>query len=238
MKIDSAIHLHQGLAMTRSDINATLGILGILLLGIFLTWYPVVILKIPLPENLAWKSLITAALQTLTTVVIPYVWAFSRLGLSPADLGLTTRKLGTNLLYGCLLYSLALAAFLHCSADPMIANHAVRNVAPLETIGMASGMSLIAAGTDLATRGFILLALARYTHVGFAIAIQNLTWYWGHIPEINMLTGCLGFAGALGLTLTLGILGDVIALRTRNVIGLAMAHILLNVVLTMYIRQL
>jgi hypothetical protein len=218
--------------------DAALGILGIFILGIFLNWYPIVILKIPLPESVTWRFTTTAALQTLTTIVLPYLWAISRLALSPADLGISTRKLGQNFLYGCLLYSLALAAFIHCSADPMIANHAVRNAAPLEAIGMASGMSLIAAGTDLATRGFILLSLARYTHVGFAIAVQNVTWYLGHIPEINMLTGCLGFAGAIGLTLTLGILGDVIALRTRNVVGLAMAHILLNVVLTIYIRQL
>ena len=238
MKVDSTIPLHQGFAMSQRDINAALGVLGIFILGIFLNVYLLSILKVPMPESVVWKSNVSAVIQTLTTIVIPYAWAISRLGLSPADLGLSTRKLGQNLLYGCLLYSLALAVFIHCSADPMIANHAVRNAAPAEAIGMVSGMSLIAAGTDLATRGFILLTLARYTHVGFAIAIQNLAWYLGHIHEINMLSGCLGFAGALGLTLTLGILGDVIALRTRNVVGLAMAHILLNVVLTVYIRQL
>jgi len=238
MKVDNTLPLHKGLAMSREDVNATLGILGIFMLGIFLNWYPIVILKIPMPDSLAWKTIVSAVFQTLTTIVIPCVWAINRLGVSLADFGLNTRKLGQNLFYGCLLYSLALAAFIHCSADPMIANHAVRNADPLDAIGMASGMCLIAAGTDLATRGFILLTLARYTHVGFAIAIQNLTWYLGHIPEINMLTGCLGFMGAIGLTLTLGILGDVIALRTRNVVGLAMAHILLNVVLTAYIRQL
>lgn len=224
--------------MSRRDVNAVLGIVSIFILGIFLKVYPLAILNIPMPDNIALRSFVSGSLQTLTTVVVPYVWAINRLGMSAADLGLSTRKLGINLLYGCLLYSLALAAFIHCSADPMIANHAVRNATPLEAMGMASGMSLVAACTDLATRGFILLTLARYTHVGFAIAVQNLTWYLGHIPEINMLTGCLGFAGALGLTLTLGILGDVIVLRTRNVIGLAMAHILLNVVLTIYIRQL
>ena len=142
------------------------------------------------------------------------------------------------MLQDCLLYSLALTAFIHCSADPLISNHAVGKLPAWEAVGFAASMSLIAAGTDLATRGFILFSLARYTHTSIAILIQNLTWYLGHIHEINLLTGCLGYASALGLTLTLGILGDVVALRTRNVLGLAFAHILLNIVLSLYIRQL
>lgn len=68
--------------------------------------------------------------------------------------------------------------------------------------------------------------------------IQNLTWYLGHIHEINLLTNCLGYMNALGLTLILGVVGDVIALKTRNVVGLAIAHVLLNVALLIYIRQL
>jgi membrane protease YdiL (CAAX protease family) len=176
--------------------------------------------------------------QSVATILIPYIWAMKRLGFSLADLGLSTRKLGRSLLLGCLLYSLALAAFLHCSADPLITNHAVGKLPPMEAVGLASSMCLIAAGTDLETRGFILLTLTRYTHVGFAILVQNLAWYAGHIHEIKLLTGCLGFSGALALTLTLGIIGDLITLRTRNVAGLAIAHILLNVILSLYIRQL
>ena len=40
MKIDSSIQLHQGLAMSRQDVDAAIGILGIFILGVFLTWYP------------------------------------------------------------------------------------------------------------------------------------------------------------------------------------------------------
>ena len=238
MKTDSTIQLHHGFAMSRQDINAVMGIFGIYALGIFLTWYPLSMLDIPLPEGLLSRSATTAIWQTVTTIVIPYIWVMSRLGFTFADLGTSTRNLGRATVFGCLLYSLALAAFIHCSDDPLISNHALGKITSWEAVGLVSSMSLIAAGTDLATRGFILLTLARYTHVGFAIFFQNLTWYLGHIAEINLLTGCLGYAGALGLTLTLGLLGDVIVLRTRNVVGLAIAHILLNVILTLYIRQL
>jgi len=65
-----------------------------------------------------------------------------------------------------------------------------------------------------------------------------LTWYLGHIHEIELLQDCLGYGMALSLTLTLGLLGDAIALKTRNVLGLAIPHILLNIILAIYIRQL
>jgi len=238
MKTDPAIQLHSGFSMSRQDINAALGVLGIYALGIFLTWYPMVVLKIPLPEGIVPRSAANAVWQTVATIILPWSWAMWRLGFSLADLGFSTHKLGRSLLLGCLLYSLAFAAFIHCSADPLISNHAVGKLPALDAVGLAASMSLIAAGTDLATRGFILFSLARHTHVSIAILVQNLTWYLGHMHEIDLLTGCLGYASALGLTLTLGILGDVVALRTRNVLGLAFAHILLNLVLSLYIRQL
>lgn len=238
MKTDPAIRLHSGFAMSRQDINATAGILGIYALGIFLTWYPMVALGIPLPEGIVARSAVNATWQTVATIALPWAWAMWRLGFSLADFGISIHKLGQAMLLGCLLYSMALAAFIHCSADPLITNHAVGKLPTSEAAGLVASMSLVAAGTDLATRGFILFSLARYTHIIFAIFIQNLTWYLGHIHEISLLTGCLGYAGALTLTLTLGILGDIIALRTRNVLGLAFAHILLNIVLSLYIRSL
>jgi hypothetical protein len=238
MKTDPALKLHFGFAMSKQDINAVAGILGIYALGIFLTWYPTAILKIPLPDDIVARSAATALLQTVATIIIPYIWIIKRLDLSFADLGISTRNLWKSAVLGCVLYSLALAAFIHCSDAPVISNHAIGKIAPWDAVLLGFNMSLVAAGTDLATRGFILLGLARYTHISIAIIAQNLTWYLGHIHEINLLSGCLGYAGALGLTLTLGILGDVIALRTRNVVGLAIAHILLNVVLSIYIRQL
>lgn len=93
-------------------------------------------------------------------------------------------------------------------------------------------------GTDLSTRGFILLGLARYSPLIFAIIAQNVFWYVGHLSEIAELSGCLTLWGAIGLTLTLGILGDLVALKTRNILGLAIAHILLNVAMMIFIRNL
>lgn len=99
-------------------------------------------------------------------------------------------------------------------------------------------MSIVASGTDLTTRGFVLLGLARYSPLIFAIIAQNAIWYLGHLSEIGALTGCLTLWGAIGLTLTLGVLGDIVALKTRNILGLAFAHILLNITMMIFIRNL
>jgi membrane protease YdiL (CAAX protease family) len=224
--------------LSRRDIGTATSVMAVFAFGIFLVWFPLAVLKIPQPSGLVANVWFNAAWQTMATIVMPCAWAIWWLDLRLGDLGLTKRNLGHSVLMGCALYAVALVAFVHCSGDPLIANHPVRHLPPVEAFGLASAMSLIAAGTDLATRGFILLILARHTHVIFAIFIQNLVWFLGHLHEISLLTNCLGAYSAIGLTLTLGIVGDVIALKTRNVVGLAIAHILLNVLLSFYLRQL
>ena len=230
---------HVVLPSTRTyRLNQVISILGIFTLGIFLNWFPLVFANIPWPQDRILRPIADALWQTITTIIIPIGWAIWRLGLKPSDMGLSQNNLVKTTLLGCALYSLALASFIHCSDDPLIAKNLLRNVDTIDAIILTSSMSLVAAGTDIATRGFILLTLARYTNVWFAIVVQNLTWYLGHIHEIGLLENCLGYYQALGLTLTLGLLGDAIALKTRNVIGLSIAHILLNVVMVSYMRHL
>lgn len=226
------------LSISQRDLNVALGVMGIIAFGIASQWIPFVTLGVPMPSNPIASMAVTTFWQTLMMVIVPHWWAVKRLGMSLSDLGLNRHKLGINTLLGCALYLIALAAFLHCSGGDLIANHAVRRASVPDAIMLVSLMGLVAAGTDLTTRGLILLTLTRHTHVVFAIFMQNLIWFLGHIQEIKLLTDCLGVTLATGLTLTLGILGDVIVLRTRNVIGLAVAHFLLNVVLSIYIRNL
>lgn len=220
------------------NINLSLGILGICGLGIFLAWFVTAMHLIPLPADPIRSSLVGTLWQFLTTVVIVYWWASKRLRLPLSELGITTRNLGKTTLLGCVLYSLALLAFVSCSNDPMIAQHALRNASSNDAMWLLFSMGLTAAGTDLTTRGFILLGLGRYSPLLFAVVVQNALWYLGHVSEIAQLSGCLTFWGAVSLTLTLGILGDVVALKTKNVAGLAIAHVLLNVAMMVFIRSL
>lgn len=227
-----------GIPVSGYKLNAFLSISGIYLLGMFLTWYLTGIFKIPLPDDVSLRSLTTSILQTICIIIIPYIWAIKRLNFSLQDLGISSKNLVQSILLGCALYTLALAAFIHCSSDPLISNHAVGKKEITDASILLLAMAIGAAGTDLATRGFVLFTLARFTTLPIAIVMQNATWFIGHITEINLLKNCLGLWTAIGLTLTLGILGDVIALKTRNVVGLSIAHVLLNVVLFIYIRNL
>lgn len=222
--------------MTARDFNATVGVLGVTALGILSLWFPTAVLHIPMPQGVVTRTALTTVWQTVALGVLPYLWAVRRLGMTLGDLGLSTRRLLPSTLLGCGLYTIALAAFLHCSAGQMMQGHAVRTAPLAEAVIFCFFMSVVAAGTDLLTRGFILLTLARHSHVVFAIAMQNAIWYLGHVQEIRLLADCLGVGGATLLTLTLGIGGDMVVLRTRNVIGLCIAHVLLNVILTVYLR--
>jgi hypothetical protein len=40
------------------------------------------------------------------------------------------------------------------------------------------------------------------------------------------------------MILDTGLIGDIVALRTRNVVGLALAHVLLNLAMVVFIRSL
>lgn len=222
--------------LSRRDFNAVAGILGITVLSILVVWFPVVVLRVPMPQGVIASTAVTTLWEVSAGVLLPYWWATRRLGLKLPDLGVNTRNLGKSVFWGCALYTIALLAFFHCADGEMMANHTIRKVPLQEAFLLVPMMGLIAAGTDMSTRGFILLTLARHSHVAFAVLMQNVVWFLGHLHEISLLTGCLGFNQAVGLTLLLGVLGDMIVLRTGNVMGLAIAHFLLNIVLSVYLR--
>lgn len=222
--------------MTQRNINALLGVLGILALSILLLWFPYVVLRVPMPKDMVAYSVVNVVWVVLATCVLPYFWAVKRLGMRLDELGLVWNRLGRDLFLGCGLYSIALVAFLYCSGDDLIANHAVGQEPFGRAMILMLCMGIVAAGTDLLTRGYVLLTLTKHTHVIFAIIMQNLVWFTGHLQEIKLLTNCLGTFYAVLLTLVLGIIGDMIVLRTKSVVGLAAAHFILNVILTIYIR--
>ncbi|MFN8178793.1 MAG: hypothetical protein U0167_12765 [bacterium] len=216
--------------------NAALGILGIFMTGIFLTWFPAQVLRVWTPPHPVDRWVFTVIWQTTMVIVMPYAWAGARLGRSPASLGLTRKNLSRSLLLGCALYAIALIAFISAAKTPLIQHHLVRQVPPLRVLELGSAMCLGAAGTDVATRGFILLTLMEVTNIPFAVAMQNIFWMFGHAHEIRMIAGAFGMPGAIALNIFLGLVGDSIVLRTRNVVGIGIAHALLNVAMIIYMR--
>jgi hypothetical protein len=217
-------------------ILAIFSILGVFVFGVFITWLYIVKLRLPLPRDPLGHKLATTLLQSVTTILLPYLWAWRFLGLSPAQLGFTTKNLWKSVLWGCALYALGFLAFSTCTSDPLLSRHPIRHANASQGTAILLTMGLHAATTDFATRGYILLALAAFGPVWLAIVMQNLVWFYGHIYEINLFAHCLGMPVALTLFIGLGLLGDIIALRTRNVAGLAIAHVVLNVAMALSIR--
>ena len=70
-----------------------------------------------------------------------------------------------------------------------------------------------------------------------AIIVQNVLWIVLHIYELEILSDSMTWFGSLLLAITLGILGDMIALKWNSVRPLMLGHIWLNVgwVVTLFI---
>lgn len=221
----------------RRSVLPALSILGVFAAGVGAIWFLVNVVRIPLPADPIRRQLALTSMQSFFTIVVPCAFVGWRFGLRPSRLGLTRSGIGRSLLLGLGLYAIAFAVFAYCSGDPLIARHPIGRLAnPANVALLAFTMALQAATADLATRGFLLLSLAEYTHVGFAILMQNVAWFTGHIYEVQLVQGCLGLPAAALLFLALGVLGDWVALRTRNVVGLAIAHVLLNLAMVGLIR--
>ena len=107
---------------------------------------------------------------------------------------------------------------------------------PLETFVNLAMIGVMAAITDYWTRGFVLLHLSKRYNEFVGILGQNVCWFILHFYEIELLAPYIGWGGAILMTLFLGITGDLVALKTKNLYGLMMGHLLLNVMVAMTSR--
>ena len=124
------------------------------------------------------------------------------------------------MIFGLGVYSIALIAFLLSLGNPNFDKYfrwgtEYSIVEWLLILALVSWMAFV---TDLWTRGFVLMLLAKYQSPWFGIFAQNVTWLVIHLYEIALLYPAMGIFGALALTITLGVLGDIVALKTKNII--------------------
>lgn len=174
----------------------------------------------------------------LVYIFFPFLWVIYWKKEKLADMGITKKNLLISIILGIGVYSIALAIFFFSIDNPSFNESfvsGIKNEKLSQLIFITILVSIMALITDLWTRGFILMLLAKHTSVYFGILTQNITWFLVHIYEINSLQSAITLEGAIALTLTLGILGDIVALKTKNVLGLGVGHIWLNVVFTAYI---
>jgi|TARA_B110000263_G_C15242367_1_gene479993 membrane protease YdiL (CAAX protease family) len=173
----------------------------------------------------------------LIVYVIPAIWWLKRnnKGGTFNSLGLSFPKgqkfliLGT----GLALYSIALAVFMlwppqSCGFTFWQANRCTDTV-PSDWALTLPLICIMAMITDLWTRGFVLLQAADKWGERPAILLQNTLWLILHLYELELLAPSMSWVGAIALALFLGLVGDIIALRTRSVVGLMAGHALLNI---------
>ena len=184
------------------------------------------------------SSTFRAIRMTIVYVLFPFWWAMTKLGTRLGDLGLTTKKLKESLIYGSLVYAVALVIFiLNLNNAVFYSVFAIgyELMTPTELILTGLLFSWMAAVTDIWTRGFILLQVTKYSNATYGVLVQNCTWTLVHLYEIALLAPTLSLPGAVLLTLVLGTTGDIAALRTRNIVGLAFGHAVLNVGFMAYV---
>lgn len=188
--------------------------------------------------NSTESSIYRVSRMFLVYIFFPFLWVIYWKKEKLADMGITKKNLLTSTILGIAVYSIALAVFIFSINNPSFNANFVsgtKNEKLGDLVFITILVSIMAMITDLWTRGFILMLLAKHSSVYFAILTQNMTWFLVHIYEIDLLQNAITLPGAVALTLTLGILGDVVALKTKNILGLGIGHIWLNVVFTTYI---
>lgn len=176
--------------------------------------------------------------MTLIYLVIPAIWLVYIRKFKFHQLGFTKSNLIQSSVLGLAVYSIALIVFFLAVGNPEFDRYFLwsQDMPALEFAGTIALIAWMAALTDIWTRGMVMMPILHLHGIYFAILAQNLVWFAAHLYEIEFLMGSLTIAGAVALTLTLGILGDLAAIRTRNIIGLSIGHIALNVLFFGFVR--
>ena len=183
-------------------------------------------------------NLFRAVRMTVIYLAIPLTFFLKFRRFDPVDLGITKKNLILSVLLGTGVFSIALVIFLSLIGVPEFDRYFMWSQ-EMENGEFAITMILIAwmaALTDIWTRGMVLMPVMKLHGVYLALLTQNVVWLAAHLYELEFLRGSMTLLGAVGLTITLGILGDLVVIRTKNVIGPAVGHIMLNLVFFSYIR--
>ena len=186
-----------------------------------------------------WQSAIFRMLRMSLVYVIPAIWWLKKYRSKHS----VTRELGLHLPMdraviilgtGIGLYCIALAAFLlwppqMCGFTFWSSNSACNSADISDWLIVLPTICIMAMVTVLWTRGFVLLQAAEKWGEMPAIILQNVLWILLHLYELELLAPSMGWAIAILLALTLGLLGDFIALKEKSVVGLMAGHAILNI---------
>jgi hypothetical protein len=185
-----------------------------------------------------WDSAFRAVRMTVLYLVVPLLWLVKIRNFSFTDLGITTKNFLVATVLGIGVYFIALTIFLMSIGNPEFDRYFLwgNEMSAGEFAAIMALVAWMAALTDIWTRGMVMMPILKLKGIPLAILAQNVVWFAAHAYEIEFLIGSLTLAGAVTLTLALGILGDLVAIKTRNIIGLSIGHIILNLAFFGFVR--
>ncbi len=174
--------------------------------------------------------LVIRATRMIIGYVLPVLWFYRRHSISLKKLGVIppSPRTALNFLAGVMLYILAGFVF---TRYEIFFDQWRR---PLNPFVVFPTIFILVAVTDFWTRGFILQFLAEHRDKTVAIVTQNAIWFIIHWYEILLLQDYIGISGAIILTLFLGIGGDLLTLRSKEITGLMLGHFILNLMIITY----
>ena len=176
--------------------------------------------------------------MTIFYFIIPLFWLIKIRKMRLPDLGILKINLIRSTVLGLGVYAIALVVFLLLLGNPEFDRYFVwsRDMPAREFVLTIAVIAWMAALTDIWTRGMILMPVLKLKGLYLAILTQNIFWLASHIYELSYLAPSMTLAGALALTITLGVLGDLVAIKTKNIVGLSIGHIFLNLAFFSYVR--
>jgi hypothetical protein len=208
-------------------------IISVLLAGIFYIYRTTYLELSPLQDNL-----FRTIRMTLVYVLLPFGWAFFYKRVAWSELGITKKQIFYSIALGICVYSIALIAFLISLGNPEFDQYFRwgSDYALSEWLIIISLVCWMAFVTDMFSHGFVLMLLTKYQTIWFAVLVQNIVWLGIHLYEISILSPSMTLFGAVGLTITLGVCGDLVVIKTKNIIGLGIGHMFLNIAFFSYVR--
>jgi hypothetical protein len=165
-------------------------------------------------------NIFRAVRMTILYLIIPIFWLIKVRKMCFADMGIAKKDILRSTILGIGVYAIALAVFIILMGNPEFDRYFLwSSDMPAGEFALTMGaIAWMAALTDIWTRGMILMPVFKLKGLYLAILTQNIFWLASHIYELSFLAPSMTLAGALALTLSLGILGDIVAIKTKNII--------------------
>ena len=197
--------------------------------GLILNLILVSIMLLLRPLFINWDFYLSYALWETTTMIIafgiPIYLVLKNEDWNKEDIGLQWSTPG--LFYGIIFYTVFSMVFIYIrfSFDAYVA------LPVFYLILRAFSFLIIMFLVDLWFHGFLFLGIHRYHGIKNALLAQNVYWFIFHLYEMSILIPKMGiFLSCLFIVLS-GIIGDLIAYKTKSIYGLAIGHFILNLLI-------